>query len=622
VLAAGVLFNGGDAPPATFLIRLSLFSLGAWFVLRRAAVVLRPTAPDLLVLGFWLVEAVGLSRGGYDWIAYQWFLHHTAVVALYLLLRARGPEGDGRSGSFALFLLAAALFEAAFGIIQHHAFAVGRPEGTLQNPNFLAECLVYGVAAAACVPFRSPLTARMRSAWLPAAIALLLYGVWLTRSRSGFLVAAFTAAYLLARRFGTRRVAAGALLAAALFVAIPNPLMDRFLGKGDPFAFDRLLMWKSAWRMAEAHPFGVGVGQFKYHWFAFRLPADWGIARYAKDAWNPHSELFSVLSELGFPGALLFAGLIAVGALSLRRLVRRDEPGTVCAVLVLVVSGFHSLIDFNYHVMGLLMINATALSIVSGRLWKPLFEREVRLAGMVRWTTVAMLALMAAYSAATWAGSVAEGRGDRALASGRGLDAQRAYEAAARIDPWKATAPAATAALLSRRFDSDGRVEWLASAIEAAIEAEQRNPLDFRNPERLGQLYAKVAGAEKGDRFRGAMTGAALRSYGRAIALNPHAAGLRYRRALLLGSAGLRDESRRAAIDMLVEEPTYAKGWVLLGDLRADDRNGMAAAYARALALRATLAPEAGEPYEKEFFDFDAAAVARRLAQLRREGGS
>jgi O-antigen ligase len=617
LLGACICLDGGDAPLAAFLVRISLFTIASVSLVGSRPVTIRPTVPDLLLLAFWVLEAASLARGGYPWTAYQWFLHHGAVAIFYLMLRGRTDDGARWPALIGGGIVAIGLFQAAFAAVQFVVRQGARPAGTLVNSNHLAEFLVFAtVAAFALYP-------AMRDRWggkgrfIILAVPAFLAGIGMTRSRGGILVLAAVLSLLAERRFGWRRTAGALAVALALFVIVPNPVTDRFAGKGDPYAFDRVLIWKSAVRMAAAHPLGVGAGQFRFHWLQFRYPSEGGIGRYAKTAWHPHSEPLSALAEFGIPGALLFAGLAIVAVVSLYRARRGQDPATYAASLILFASGLHSLLEFNYHILGFLLVNAAALALVSGRLWRPLFEVRLGAGRAVRWSGLFLLAVMSAYAAATYAGSVFEARGNAAMAAGRASEALGAFRAAEAVDPLKSSAPDLVASLLLARFESTRDQLMLAEAIEHEMEASIRNPFEYRYHERLGLLYARVSEVGSGGAFRASMHGPALGAYDRAIALNPFSPGLRYRKALLLHSLGADAEAAASIRRLLEDEPRYAKGWALLGDVRerTGDRTGALAARRQALSLRERYGPLAKEAYERGFFEFDPVEVERRMKQ-------
>lgn len=621
VLALGILFQGGDWPPATFLIRTVLFLLAALFLLRVDTVTIGPTTLDLLVVFFLAVEAASLVRADYRWVSYQWFLHHCAAFALYVLLRAL-PDRDGRfPGAAACLILAAAAVEVFVAFYQRFALGHSRPDGTLENPNVLAEILLYAIIVAYYV--REALARRGSAAgrWIPALIALFAGGIVLTGSRGGVLVSLAVAVWLAGRRFGWKRAIAGAAIAAGVAILAAGAVSGRMPRGGDPYAFERLNMWKASLRIFADHPFGVGTGHFKYFWPAFRDPVEGSLIRFARYAATPHSEFFSVLSELGLPGAAAFLGLAAAGLVSLRRAARSSDPVACGAATILLASFLTSLVQANYHIIGLLLLNAAALAIVSDRLWTPVRIREIRLKGLLRPAALALVAVMAIYSGLTVAGTLLERSGRGALKAGRLRDAERRFHQAASADPWQSSFPDDASAVRYRLYESLGDDACLSLAIESEMDAATRNPLDFRYPFRLGFLYARAM-TRFSDAGNRAVLGASLAAYDKAVMLNPHSAEIRYQKAVVLRAAGRREESRRLIEDVLAEEPRYARGWVFLGEaLEGGDRPNAIAAYEKAVNLYYTYGKSASDPEEKEFMALDVKAVEGRVRELKAGAG-
>jgi len=526
------------------------------------------------------------------------------------------PGLEGRlSKTGALLLLATACFQVFFALFQMTFQGEIRPFGTLANPNFLAEFLAYAAVVSWILASRQEGTSGRP--WMFGLVLLFLIGIGLTRSRGGFLLVIALGSFLAAERIGWRRsLAVAAVLVAAVFL-VPNPLRDRFLGKGDPFAFERINMWKASFRIFLEHPLGVGVGHFKYYWHLVRDPVEGTIIRYAKFARTPHSEFFSVMSELGLPGVIAFLGLGAAGVVSLRRAVSRKDPVALGGVLILFASFLHSFFEYNYHVLGMLLVNAAALGIVSGRLFRPVIEWEFRLGNAGKGLVYLLLGVCVVYSGATFAGTVLEGRGSKSFLAGRMEEAGRWFRRASLADPWRGTYPDSGSAAFYRLFEAGKGERNLYRAIELEQEAYLRNPMDFRYPARLGYLFSKATDHVPAPARRQVLD-AAFSSYDAAIARNPHAADLRYLKALLLRMAGREAEARRLIESVLRDEPSYVKGWVLLGNLKEKgDREGAILAYEEALAVNSRYLDRAVETYEKEYVAVDRTMVKEWIQSLR-----
>jgi tetratricopeptide (TPR) repeat protein len=289
--------------------------------------------------------------------------------------------------------------------------------------------------------------------------------------------------------------------------------------------------------------------------------------------------------------------------------------------MVLFASFLHSFLEYNYHVFGMLLINAAALAIVSGRLWHPVAAAELNLGAATKGLCLLFLGCLTAYSGSTYAATALGDCGSDAFRTGRMREAHRYYDRAAATDPWRAIYPDSSSAAQYRRYEKNEGREFLFGAIEDEKEAARRNPLDYRYPARLGFLFSKAV-----DYFpppaRKEILESSLRSYDRAIALNPHSADLRYLKALLLKMAGHPGEARELIEAALRDEPRYVKGWILLADLlENEDQTKSLAAYETALSVNARYRNEAYESYEKEFVELDGKMVEKRVQVLRSKLG-
>ena len=79
----------------------------------------------------------------------------------------------------------------------------------------------------------------------------------------------------------------------------------------------RLDSWMAAWRMFKDNPLGVGPGQFAIHFPDYQGDAFGSHNMWGREA---HSLWFTLLAELGIPGAILFGAHIRANWKALRRL--------------------------------------------------------------------------------------------------------------------------------------------------------------------------------------------------------------------------------------------------------------------------------------------------------------
>lgn len=152
-----------------------------------------------------------------------------------------------------------------------------------------------------------------------------------TYSRGGFLAASVLGLISFWRSpRKLRALVAMAILATIILFAMPPKFWDRMQtirsteDTRDAAAEGRLHFWRVAVRMADEKPlFGVGFNAFKPS-FAKYDPSGgaWGDDRAVHSAW------FGVLSEMGYPGLVLFLAVFTVAFVSCWRILKgtRGDP--------------------------------------------------------------------------------------------------------------------------------------------------------------------------------------------------------------------------------------------------------------------------------------------------------
>jgi O-antigen ligase len=154
------------------------------------------------------------------------------------------------------------------------------------------------------------------------SVALLcVVGTILTTSRGGFvgLLAVVFVLWLLNPRKMLALILVG-ILSLSVYEVAPSSYWSRIStieSTHEGTAKGRLDSWMSAWRMFKDNPLGVGGEQFAIH-----FPEYQGDAFGAHNMWGreAHSLWFTLLAELGIPGAILFAAHIRANWKALRHL--------------------------------------------------------------------------------------------------------------------------------------------------------------------------------------------------------------------------------------------------------------------------------------------------------------
>jgi O-antigen ligase len=335
-----------------------------------------------------------------------------AGAAFFFLLRRSGAASRRRCANAALLgvgISAAASVLQRTGALPPEASPFWRMSGRLSggaaDPNSLGLLCALAMVFAVVAYGRS----RQRRGLFGLLVAIFIVGLFLSGSRSGFLLVLLAvAALLVGRRLPNRfRMAVGAagvaaILAAALLVssAVPGTLGRRVAQTFDPSLSmeqrisARPLLWSCAGRLFLENPLaGVGLGAFSW-----RLPdALAGRAESLAVRDNPGSAYVQALAETGLPGLVLtiaFAWPLARAAA--RRIPHLDSDpegagsgAAVLAFLLALVFGSHW---FAPDVCLLFFLFAAIAA-------EDQAPAEPRAARLLRWVAVATFAAAAVVSA-------------------------------------------------------------------------------------------------------------------------------------------------------------------------------------------------------------------------------
>jgi O-antigen ligase len=257
-----------------------------------------------------------LLRGG------EWILTFcAAAAALGLFPRDRRAALD--------VLLASTTLAAVMGIAQNLfgrqfatpfmvdpqsvTFTSERVFSTFGNPIFFAGYLALVIpltvgALAQAVPWS------VRFRLLLASGLIQLIALVLTSARGAFIGLAVGMATLALLTKPMRRWIAGLAATTAVLVlvaALISPgLAKHLFAGGDP---GRLLMWRTAVEMWKTAPLtGAGLGQFNHEYPCVQMRiAGPGESGFGVNAGYAHNDFLQTAAELGVPGAILFAALVA-----------------------------------------------------------------------------------------------------------------------------------------------------------------------------------------------------------------------------------------------------------------------------------------------------------------------
>lgn len=341
----------------------------------------------LLAMAVAVLAAVAMA----PWTALT-LLPALAVLMAGLLVLAGARAGSSAPGlrvgqALALGLLLAALGAALVSVVQvflpdlTDAFLIarsgiaGRAVGNIRQPNHLASLLLWGCIAAVWL---SETWGRERPALraaLPLVLWLLLFCVVLSASRTGmwFGVALLVLWGLLDGQL--RPQARLSLLITPLLTYASWQFMHWWSatsghafgaearlaeGAGSP---SRVAILKNSWELLMQHPWrGVGWGDFNFAWTLTPFP-DRPVAFFD----HCHNLLMQILVEMGWPlGLLMIAGLFWLLVLALRAAYRARGPVAVqrrCALMVVLMIGLHSMLEYPLWYLYFLLPTAYALGL-------------------------------------------------------------------------------------------------------------------------------------------------------------------------------------------------------------------------------------------------------------------
>jgi tetratricopeptide (TPR) repeat protein len=315
---------------------------------------------------------------------------------------------------------------------------------------------------------------------------------------------------------------------------------------------ERSVIWKSSWEMLQASPWkGIGLGLYYQVYPAFRSPAD------VADGFFAHNDYLQIWIESGLPGlALLLAVLVAALWLFVRALrktnlrddARVEMTGLFCGLLAMAG---HSLVDFNFYILSIMMASGLALGrfheLAAGNLKAPVLRlRPSRFIGKpVYPLIVVLLALLPIfYFLALGISNSYFELGKEQAIDGKLEKASQSFTTARRLTPSDDRILLAHADLYRRAIsvlppeEFDGMKAMYEDALWLLDQAQQVNALralTFVYRARLYQQNPAFAGANAYD--------LAAESFRRGLAMNPLMFQGRMDYVSLLLQAGKKEEA-------------------------------------------------------------------------------
>jgi O-antigen ligase len=291
----------------------------------------------------------------------QDYLDKTLKMSVFLLALSHVVVTPRRYRQFSWLLILCALYlgyEARN--VPRSDYQEGRLNGGVGGPDF-RDSNALAAHVVALLPFVG--VQFLRSGWKGKVLclvtgALAVNTIVLTRSRAAFLaiVVGILSALVLAPKGGRKKVWPLVVLAGLGSLALVDTNFVQRMktiesrdGRRDDSAQDRIRSWEAGMGMFQDNLIGVGVGNFGAH-----------MGNYLEnhEGRDAHNTYVRCAAELGIPGVILLAALIANGFLTLTVIGRpaaghpeSDDPAWDCfglklsLIMYLVVAFFSS---FNY----------------------------------------------------------------------------------------------------------------------------------------------------------------------------------------------------------------------------------------------------------------------------------
>ena len=628
------LIDGGTTHLPVLIIRLTLLvAATVWTIasLKSGRITVpwsRLFVPMAIFLG-WATLSIVWSP--YTAISLQWLLSlFSYALMLFLVLLLVDLPWQVRG--LVMVILGMGLFEAGVGMYQYLWLGKLRATGTFFNPNFFAtyEAATFAVAfGLLCFRGREdgcrwakPLL------WLTALVVGLAFV--LAQSRGGLLALVASVAFIGLSRFGKPFLGI-LLLGFVLGVLVPNPLQQRILAVGtkDPYAFTRLDIWKNSLQRIADHPWGVGLGIYKYTSFRYRFPIEGSIARFAKRAESAHNDYLQMAVELGVVGLVMF--LVGLGFLGweIRETLRLGLAPWERGVVIGLSGGIlgiltHGAVDSVFHepAIVLLLCLFAGLILVLRRMRTsgsfsvvevPFAYRPIRAVLIV--VLAALLGILVIRPAAAW---YAFDEGEREMAVGRVGHALDWYQWATYIDPGTSSYHDAVAATQVRIYLQSGAVQQLHGAASELQVALELNPLDARLANQLGQLFVFLAEQAPTKTERQALLEEAEGHYEQASRLDPYSPFNYFELGKLQWTQGRVPEAMALFTRATSYEPNFLPARLYLAELllTTGQKERAASEYTEILNIKERYQARAATSLERQYLEVDLDHLRRSLARV------
>jgi len=373
------LINGGDSWQTALWLRPLIIGFGIFFCFtktRGERFELKTPAQSWMILALVICLSASLALTHYYYITLYWYFTFLICLLLFFLglQLFSGPAGPNLISALILIFFFAGLMQSLAGMVQYLSHPLDRVSGTFFNPayyaGYLSSLLAFPLAGLSFDlfpnwPARKKLGLRIGGGIL---CALIFAGMLVSASRS-IIFAVIPLGLILVIRFRVK----GLLVIIALLLAvavIPNPLRTRLLNLSqDPYAWERVGVWKTSVKMIYHHPQGVGLGMYGYYSQRYAEPFPRiKYGRYGLHATQAHNEFLNFAAEcsLLLPILALAFLIVIFRRVFLAMRNSRADPkikGRLAgfSASLLAILG-HSLVDYNLHQPPIMILAALDLA--------------------------------------------------------------------------------------------------------------------------------------------------------------------------------------------------------------------------------------------------------------------
>jgi len=510
---------------------------------------------------FWVWLGISISWGRVFYIGvidFWWVGSLPLTFWIYTL----SPEKE-KLWQLAFTLAVVAGIALAFTAAYQSLFLGLEPTGPFLSKNSLAALLILMVLPLCSYFFLGHDSRRNTHGLLGAAVFVLFFAIALIKGRGVILsgVASLGILILVAARQVPKKtiILLLAIVIGAFVVANGAGQLDLIGRMGtvtDPWnaGATRFIIWSRAWEMLKASPWlGVGPGQFALLWPPYRHPDD------ASAGYLVHNDYLQLWIETGLPGLfLLLAAYTAVAYLFVRatrhaQTVPRDKiemAGLFCGLLAIAM---HSFVDFNLHVLSILILAGLILGrlhALASKTVQPdylvISPQKFVSVGGYRVIIILLTAFPLVYFVALGSASYEYRRGLQLAEEGKLGAAYSAFSVAARLFPGADNVLMSQADLVRQLITalpdaSPSQKKALSDeARELLDEAEGINPFRPQTYAVRAQLYEQNPSL-----FGNDWSEQAVEAYQQALRVNPRIYEIRYLYAQLLLRLGRTEETHR-----------------------------------------------------------------------------